>query len=59
MDIRGLIVPNLEPHKQRYSRYKLGQDNIARHLLECKAYVPLYDNLVKQMVITTKQVGTT
>lgn len=59
MDIRGLIVPNLEPHKQRHGRCKLGQDDVAKRLLECKAYVPLYDDLVEQMVITTKQVGST
>lgn len=58
MDVRGLIVPNLEPHKQRHGRCKLGQDEVARHLLECNVYVPLYDDLVEQMVITTKQVGT-
>lgn len=59
MDVRGLIVPNLEPHKQRHGRCKLEQDDVARHLLECKAYVPLYDDLVEQVVTTTKQVGTT
>lgn len=59
MDVRGLIVPNLEPHKQRHGRCKLGQDDIAKYLLECKSYVPLYDDLVEQMVITTKQLGTT
>ncbi|KAJ4412454.1 hypothetical protein N0V82_008809 [Gnomoniopsis sp. IMI 355080] len=58
MDIRGLIVPNLEPHKQRHGRCKLGQDDVARHLLECKAYVPIYDDLVEQIVVTIKRVGT-
>lgn len=58
MDIRGLIVPNLEPHKQRHGRCKLEQDSVARQLLECKAYVPLYDDLIEQLVTTTKQAGT-
>lgn len=58
MAIRGLIVPNLEPHKQRHGRCKLDQDDVARHLLECKAYVHIYDDLVEQMVVTNKQVGT-
>lgn len=57
MDICGLIVPNLEPHKQRHGRCKLGQDDIAKQLLECKAYVPIYDDLIEQMVATTKRVG--
>lgn len=58
MDIRGLIVPNLEPHKQRHGRCKLGQDEFAKQLLECKAYLSIYDDLVEQMVLTAKRAGT-
>ncbi|KAJ4393518.1 hypothetical protein N0V93_002730 [Gnomoniopsis smithogilvyi] len=57
MDICGLIVPNLEPHKQRHSRCKLGQDDVAKQLLDGKAYVPIYDDLVEQIFFTAKRGG--
>lgn len=58
MDIRGLIVPNLEPHRQRHGRCKLGQDDVAKQLLDCKSYLSIYDDLVEQMVVTIKRAGT-
>ncbi|CAN8098272.1 unnamed protein product [Discula destructiva] len=57
MEIRGLYVPNLTPHHQRHGLCKIGQNVVAQQLLQGKAYVSMYDDLVEEMVLTAKRAG--
>lgn len=49
MEIRGLYLPGLEPHKQRHTRCRLDQDEVAEKILSNKAYLPLSEAVVKRM----------
>lgn len=57
MEIRGLYVPGLAPHLQLHSLCKLNQDKVAKDILSCNAYLPLYDDLVEHMVLSTRRAG--
>lgn len=57
MDIRGLYVPMLTPTRQLHSLCKLSQDKVAKDILGCKTYLPLYDNLVEHMVLSVRRCG--
>lgn len=57
MDIRGLFLPGLEPHKQRHSLCKLGQDCLARKLLKNEAHLPLPEQLIEHMFEVAKRLG--
>lgn len=57
MEIRGLFLPGLEPHKQRHSLCRLGQDYLARKLLNNEMYLPLPEQLVEHFFGVAKRLG--
>lgn len=57
MDVHGLILPGLEPHKQRHGNCKLGQDGVAKKILKNEAYISLSENLVEHMYRAAKDLG--
>lgn len=57
MDVRGLYLPGLEPHKQRHGLCRLGQDFLAKKISNNESYIPLSKHLVKQMYQAAKSQG--
>lgn len=57
MDVRGLYVPQLTPHHQRHSLCRLDLDKVANEMMEHKVYLPLYDHLVEEMVVSAQRAG--
>lgn len=57
MEVRGLYVPGLPPTQQRHGNCKMGHDKVAKEILGCEAYLPLYDDLVEHMVLSAKRAG--
>lgn len=57
MDVHGLILPGLEPHKQRHGNCKLGQDSVAKKIIKNEAYIPLSEDLVEHMYRAAKELG--
>lgn len=57
LDVRGLYLPGLEPHKQRHGLCRLGQDCVAKKIMNNESYLPLSEQLVKQMHQAAKAQG--
>lgn len=57
MEIRGLYLPGLEPHKQRHGQCRLDHEAARKKITDCKAQLPLSTNLLEHMYLTAKRVG--
>lgn len=57
MNVHGLVLPGLAPHKQRHGNCKLGQDAVAKSILKNESYLPLSEQLVEHMYRAAKDLG--
>lgn len=57
MEIRGLYLPGLEPHKQRHGQCRLDLESTIERVTEGSTELQLPDALLEQMYLTVKRVG--
>lgn len=58
MEIRGLYLPGLEPHKQRHGQCRLDLEDTVQKATSCEVHLPLSDAMLEEIYLTSKRVGT-
>lgn len=57
MEIRGLYLPGLEPHRQRHGQCRLDVEATLREVAQSEVEVPLCEEMLEELFLTSKRTG--
>lgn len=57
MEIRGLYLPGLEPHRQRHGQCRLDLGDTVQKASSCEVHLPLSDAMLEEIYLTSKRAG--